>query len=636
MIRRISVSTGRLSTAAGSGYGGYGRTTPDGTPAARAALGPSCGVTTDHHGNLIYTDMYGDRVDVAAAATATFYGQHMTKGDVYSIGGDGSFGYSGDGGPAVDAGLDTPAGVAVDAAGNVVVDDSANNVLRIIAATSGTFYGRAMTAGEIYTLAGGGSELGNGIPATSAALELTDPGGEYPGVQPWSVVAGDSAGNIVLVQGGGNGGEGAAQVIAGRTGTFYGRKMTAGYIYVVGGGGTKLGDGIPATKAAFAMPAGVALDHAGNILVTDPYPGVQRVFVIAKSTGTFYGRKMKAGYMYILAGNGKDGFAGDGGPARDAEFSGPEGLAVDSAGNVVIADGVGGAYNGGDNHRLRVVAARAGTFYGQKMKAGDIYTISGPRGLTYFGDGGPAARALLGLGEIYGAPPADTGVAGTRSGSTIFADQHNNRVRMVPATTGTFFGQRMRAGDIYTIAGTGQYAYSGDDGLATRAAISHPDGLTLDSAGNVLVADAYNNRVRIIAARTGRFYGRAMKTGHIYTLAGNGKLGTSGDGGLATSAYLDPYGVAVDSAGNVLIADPNNLPGQFNSLIRVVAARTGTYYGVAMKAGDIYTVAGAGHAGLGDGGPAARARFNNPTGVAVTPSGAILVLDFNRVRRISQ
>jgi hypothetical protein len=446
---------------------------------------------------VIYTDMYGQLVDVAAAVTGTFYGQHMIKSDVYRIGGDGSIGYSGDGGPATDAALSTPAGVTVDASGNVVVDDSSNNVLRIIAATSGTFYGRAMTAGDIYTLAGGGDEAGNGVPATSAELEFTDPGGEYPGVEPWSVVTADSAGNIVLVQGGGNGSGAAAQVIAGRTGTFYGRKMTAGYIYIVGGAGTRLGNGIPATKAAFAMPAGVALDHAGNILVTDPYPGVQRVFVIARTAGTFYGRNMKAGYMYILAGNGKNGFAGDGGPARDAEFSGPEGLTVDSAGNVVIADGPGGAYNGGDNHRLRVVAARTGTFYGQKMKAGDIYTISGQRGLTYFGDGGPATHALLALGELYaGPPPVDTGVAGTRSGSAIFTDQHNNRVRMVPATTGTYFGQHMQAGDIYTISGAG-HAGLGDGGPATLARFNNPTGLAVTPSGAILVLDL--NRVRLIS-----------------------------------------------------------------------------------------------------------------------------------------
>lgn len=190
VIRRISLRTGQLTTAAGSGFGGYQRDTPAGTPAAQASIARSCGVARDQHGNLVFTDQFG-WVEVVAARTGDFYGQHMNIGRVYIIGGDGTSGYSGDGGPAVDASLQIPAGVTVDPAGNVIFDDSGNDVLRLIAARSGTCYGQHMTAGDMYTVAGGGHQDGaSGIPATTAYLELRDNDGEYPGVQPWSVVSG--------------------------------------------------------------------------------------------------------------------------------------------------------------------------------------------------------------------------------------------------------------------------------------------------------------------------------------------------------------------------------------------------------------------------------------------------------------
>ncbi len=399
VIRRISMSTGALTTPVGSAFTAPGAAT-DGTPAARASIARSCGLTTDAHGNLFFTDQ-GDLVEMVPATTGSYFGQPMTAGHVYIIGGNGTDGHSGDGGPAVDAKLSIPAGVTVDPAGNVIFDDSNNDVLRVIAATSGTFYSQAMTAGDIYTVAGGGSDYAHGgIPATSALLELENAGGEYPGVMPWPLVAEDQAGNIVLDDGGADG-EALVEVVAGRTGTFYGQAMTAGDIYIIGGTGLKTASGVPARQATFGMSSGVALDHAGNILVADA--ANHRLDVIAVKAGRFYGRTMKAEYAYRLAGNGKEGLASDGGPATRAEFSGPDGVTVDSAGNIVLADGQGGGFDSQfDNGRLRVVAARAGSYYGVKMKAGDIYTISGARGHSYYGDGGPADRALLDTTELFG------------------------------------------------------------------------------------------------------------------------------------------------------------------------------------------------------------------------------------------
>jgi len=206
--------------------------------------------------------------------------------------------------------------------------------------------------------------------------------------------------------------------------------------------------------------------------------------------------------------------------------------------------------------------------------------------------------------------------------NAVIADVSSNRIRVVAASTGTFYGQAMTAGHIYTVAGNGTQGFSGDGGPATNASLFDPFGVAVDRAGNLVIADLDNNRIRVVAASTGRFYGRAMTAGNIYTVAGNGTQGFSGDGGPATQARITrPFGVAVDGAANLLIADSEN------NRIRVVAARTGTFYGQAMSAGDIYTVTGGGTGGVGDGGPAIKARLLKPEGVAVGSAGSLVIAD---------
>ena len=119
-------------------------------------------MTLDGTGNLIIADTFDNRIRVVAAATGTFYGRPMTAGDIYTVAGDGTAGFSGDGGPATKAGLDEPEGIRVDRAGNLVIADTDSNRIRVVAAASGTFYGQPMTAGDIYTVAGGGAVLGDG------------------------------------------------------------------------------------------------------------------------------------------------------------------------------------------------------------------------------------------------------------------------------------------------------------------------------------------------------------------------------------------------------------------------------------------------------------------------------------------
>jgi hypothetical protein len=210
----------------------------------------------------------------------------------------------------------------------------------------------------------------------------------------------------------------------------------------------------------------------------------------------------------------------------------------------------------------------------------------------------------------------------------IFADRLNQRVRVVANTSGTFYGRAMTAGHIYTIAGNGTSGYAGDGGLATAAALDIRSAPTVDSAGNVIFADVFNSVVRVVAAASGTFYGVAMKAGHIYTVAGTGGFGLSGDGGPATSATLEsPQATAVDRSGNLLIADFDT------NRIRFVPSRSGTFYGKTVQAGHIYTMAGNGNGGFrGDGYLATSAWLLSPDGLAVDPAGDVLIDDFGNQR----
>ena len=587
------MTAGDIYTVAGTGHPGF---SGDGGAATSAELFFTQGVTVDTAGNLLIPDTGNERVRVVADSTGTFYGQPMTTGDIYTVAGNGTQGFSGDGGRATSAELNRPQGVTVDTAGNLLIPDTGNERVRVVADSTGTFYGQPMTTGDIYTVAGNGTQgfSGDRGPATSA--KLTNPSG----------AAVDAAGNLLIADTGNN----RIRAVAASTGTFYDRAMTAGDIYTVVGNGTTgfSGDGGPATRAQLSGPDGLAVDAAGNMLVADTFNG--RIRVTAHKTGTFYGRSMTARDIYTVAGNGHFGFSGDGRPATRAELNSPAGVAVDAAGNLVIADL--------RNERIRVVAASTGTFYGRSISAGDIYTVAGNGTGGFSGDGGPATSAELNQ---------PIGVAVDAAGSLLIADSGNHRIRVVAARTGTFYGQPMTAGDIYTVAGNGTAGFSGDGGPATSAELNFPAGVAVDAAGNLVIADLRNDRIRVAAASTGTFYGQPMTAAHIYTVAGNGTPGFSGDGGPATKAGLGPAGVAVDAAGNLLIADISN------NRVRVAADTTGTFYRQPMTAGDIYTVAGNGHRGFsGDGGPATKARLNNLESAVVDAAGNLLIADTNNAR----
>ena len=468
------MTAGDIYTIAGGGSGGIG----DGGPATQAVLGFPAGLTVDPSGTVIIADSAHERARVVAAQAGTFYGQHMTAGDIYTVAGTGGAGFCCDGGPATAAEMHSPFAVVTDHAGNIVTADEADNRIRAVAAATGTFYGQAMTKGDIYTVAGDGKRGDGGptgFPATQAELDRPDS------------VAVDPAGDLLLTEGGG---QDSVQMVPAQSGTFYGVPMTAGDIYNVAGDGKPRysGDGGPALDAGMS-PIGISVDAAGNLLIADQ--GNSRVWVVAATIGTFYGKQMTAGDIYTVAGDGTSGFAGDGGRATKAELNGPWSVVPDQAGNLVIVDT--------GNGRVRVVAEATGTFYGRAMTAGDIYTVAGNGTIGFAGDGGPAVGAEFHLALAVAVDGAgNIAVADTQSGSVPF-DMGNNRVRVVAAATGTFYGVPMTAGDIYTVAGNGNPGFSGDGGPSTHAELDQPFGVSESATGGLLVADLLDGRVRQIS-----------------------------------------------------------------------------------------------------------------------------------------
>lgn len=351
------------------------------------------------------------------------------------------------------------------------------------------------SAGIVTTIAGG---TGGPGPATTVALQ-----------EPCGLAAGD--GTLYV----GDGGNSVVQGVSEHSGRLAAAAGT-------GVQGTP-GGVAPATSTNVGWPCTIAVDRAGNLLLAQ----TDEVLAVAHTAGTFYGVPMVAGDIYRIIGTGTQGFSGDGGPARNAELEEPDALAVDHVGNVVIADAL----------RLRVVAARSGTFYGRRMKAGDIYTIGGG-GKYPVRNGQPAANAQLHTAAI----------AVDAAGNLVIADESDHRIVVLPAASGTFYGQRMRRGRFYIVAGDGHAGFAGDGGPAVTAGLGLPVGVAIGQSGSLVIADQAANRLRMVAARTGSYYGRRMRAGHIYTIAGTGADGIGGDGGPAAKAQLDqPNSVASDS-----------------------------------------------------------------------------------------
>jgi len=600
----VVMTAGNIYTIAGTGTSGTGA---DGAPLTSALAIPNR-VYVDSVGNVFVVDNGNHRVRMIAKTGGTNYGVVMTANNIYTIAGTGSSGTGADGAPLISA-LSSPQGVSVDSAGNVFITEYGNDRVRMIAKTGGTNYGVVMTAGNIYTIAGTGTEGtgADGAPLTSA---LKNPQGLYV----------DSVGNVFIADFNNN----RVRMIFSyaninlnnSTGslllqTVNIKPVSENNIYTIAGTGT-LGtgaDGAPLTSALY-LPDDLFIDSTGNVFITDY--GNNRVRMIAKTGGTNYGVVMTANNIYTIAGTGTAGAGTDGAPLISA-LNNPQGVCVDSTGNVFLAD-LG-------NHRVRMIAKTGGTNYGVVMTAGNIYTIAGTGTQGKGANGAPLISALDTPQSVF----VDS------AGNVFIADYGNSRVRMIATTGGTNYGVVMTANNIYTIAGTGTAGTGADGAAPLTSALSYPIGVFVDSAGNVFIADYGNNRVRMIAKTGGTNYGVVMTAGNIYTIAGTGTLGTGANGAPLTSALSQPQSVSIDSAGNVFIADTNN------HRVRMIAKTGGTNYGVVMTAGNIYTIAGTGTQGKGTDGAPLISALNTPIAVFVDSAGNVFIADYgnHRVRMIA-
>lgn len=340
------------------------------------------------------------------------------------------------------------------------------------------------------------------------------------------------------------------------------------------------GDGGPATSGQLDYPFRITVDSNGNY-----YWGDYLTWIV---------REVSGGTINTIAGDGTFGYSGDTGPGKQAELSGVHGLAVDSKGNIYIAD----TFNG----RVRMLTAPGSI----TAPAGTITTFAGNGTYGYSGDGGPATSAEL---------TQPSGVAVDSGGNVYITDYGNYTVRKVNTS-----------GAISTFAGTGVPGYSGDGGPANKATFASPYAIAIDSSGNIYISDLGNTNIRQITTDgnihtivsgvsadaiavdgAGSIYfpdsfthtvRKILSDGTQFVIAGiPGSPGFSGDGGPGTSAQLNqPHGVALDSAGNVYVADSGNqvirLLSPVASSISVVNAASGN--GVSIAPGEIISIFGSG------------------------------------------
>jgi trimeric autotransporter adhesin len=336
-----------------------------------------------------------------------------------------------------------------------------------------------------------------------------------------------------------------------------------GTIATVAGTGKRgdTGNGGPAISAELYQPACAVFDSAGNLYIGD--------------IATYTVRKVAArtGIISLYAGNGVAAYSGDGGPAISASLYGPTACALDSAGNLYLADDA--------NNVIREVTASTGII---TTVAGNGYGAGTPSG-GFSGDGGLATNAEINH---------PWGVAVDSTGDIFISDTLNQRVREVDGSTGI----------ITTIAGNGRYGYSGSGGEALNTMIANPDGLALDSFGNLYIAE----QAACVIAKLN------LATDTISTVAGSGTCAASvvGDGGPATQAQLTQVpGVAIDTVGNIFISD------WVDSRVREVVAATGI----------ILSVVGTTQGYSGNAGPADRAQLSDPWGLFFDASGDLYIAD---------
>jgi sugar lactone lactonase YvrE len=667
-IREVSAATAIITTIAGNGIQGY---SGDGGPAVDAEFWDTEGVTVDTSGNLYIADTADGTIRRVSAAT----------GIIITVAGDGVDGYGGDGGPTTSAELHYPEDAALDGAGNLYIADTWNNRVRVVRPntpeittnTTLTAVSTTLTVGQTLTLTATVTQASGGTPAGTvtfnngtvslgsatlngsgvATLTFTPAVGNYSVTASYGGSSTDSPsrstppdlvtvngiatttslsasaislpvgqiltltatvdaasgstptetvtflnGTTSLGSGSLNNSGVATLAITPSVGSYsiiasYGGSTTddassstavsvsvtsasnSPNIYTFAGDGVLgyNGDGELATSAELNGSVQMAMDTNGNVYLADGYN--HRIRKVFASTGT----------IATVAGNGTSGYSGDGGPAIDAELENPNGVAIDAAGNIYISDSF---------FTIRKVDAATGI----------ISTIVGD-GVQYQGPVICGSGQAINV-EIY----SPTAIALDHAGNIYFAE--GNDICKVEAATGII---SRFAGDV-----GGGSGYSGDGGPATSAELNFPLAMTLDTSGNMYIADTDNQRVRRIDA----------VTGIITTVAGNGGGGPdggySGDGGPATSAELsDPEGVALDADENLFVSSVYTWRVTDGSRVRRVDARTGV----------ITTYAGNGNMGFsGDGGPANDAELSGPTGLMVDANNNLYIADANANNRI--
>jgi sugar lactone lactonase YvrE len=610
VVRKVTASTGTITTIAGEGPNGCGyngETATDGNPATEHMLYYPEQLALDSAGaNLYFADYYNCRIRKLVLATDAI-------STVAGTGSSPTCGYTaGTGVKAIAAELDYPDGVAIDGSGNLYIADTGNYLVRKVAASTQDITNIAGTAPTsinsgytVCTYSPPTDVCGDGAAATSAALGTT----YYLAVNSagtkvtlsdyynWRIRQFTVGGKINTVVGSGSDGfcgDGGAALSAclfyeqgvavdgsgdiyiadynndriravntqATAATLAGVSIPAGDIETVGGNGSttlpNVVTDVPALGVVLDQPFGVIEDPSGNIFVSDTYN--QNV------------REDSSGTVNLFAGTGVPGFGPAGGPATSALLDYPLGVARDSTGNIYLAD---------QNNCVIWQVNTSGTI---NIFAGTAQSCS------YSGDGGPATSAQL----YY-----PVGVFVDSSNNLWIADTYNHRIREVVS------------GTINTVAGNGTAGYSGDGGLATSAELYYPYDMRVDAAGNIFIADTYNHRIREVNATT-----RV-----INTIAGNGGSGFSGDGPATENSLYYPSSLAVDANDNVFISDTSNQRLRWLD-----------------PAGTITTFAGNGSASFsGDSGVATSAELYNPQGVYVDNSGNVLVADTNnyRVRKIN-
>ena len=612
-IRRIAPD-GTIATIAGTGLGGH---SGDGGPAFEAQIATPGGLALDLAGNLFLAEFWAGRLRKIDPA-----------GIITTIAGTGEQRSTGDMGLATDAALDRPRNLAAGYDGRLYVAENYADRIRVLSPTAkrSHFSVPLGTSGDSVVLTvtdtgavhWNGVALAHGTEAFAAnghryALEQTASGAIVATYVPHQQTVELQAGKAVAL----TVDEDGVWRIGDRVAANGYRHVEDGQEYLLEWTGAQwrlakytirtvagtvdVAEGVPATEARLFNPHAIALDSAGNAYVTEA--SNHRVRKIDTS-----------GTITTIAGTGERGYAGDGGPAAEAEFDSPRGIGVNWLGEVFVAD------YGNDVVRKIDVLGRVTTIrtnrtlfnpyglaldlFGNLLVAeshvrnhlvrridlrGNVTTIAGVAGQQggFAGDGSAAGARLY-----Y---PRD--VAADGAGNVYVADYFNQRVRKIDPT-----------GTITTIAGTGERGYSGDGGPAAHAQLSSPNGLLVDAAGNVYISDSGNARIRKIDA-----------SGTIETVAGPGEPGNLGNGRPAVYARLGyPRGLAMGASGSLFIAESGH------DTVRKIS-----------PSGTIEPFGGSGEPyDKRDGGPASLAQFGYPNDIAADATGNVYVLDANQVRRI--